>query len=196
MDNYNKVRSVLVVLAFHDYNKVWYLLYSHFTITTRFGTCCTRISRLRQGSLLVVLENDDYNKDRYLLYSCFTITTRFGTCCTRLSRLQQGLVLVVLAFHDYDKVRYLSYSKMTITTRFGTCCTRKWRLQQGSVLVVLVGCFTIITITILDITCHKYVTYRALSLKLLCKKSLHFTRLWPQMMLFLAFLHGVRVERP
>ena len=85
------------------------LRYSCFTITTRFGTCCTRISRLRQGSLLVLLENDDYNKDRYLLYSCSTITTMFGTCCPRLSRLQQGSVLVVLVKYDYNKVQYLSY---------------------------------------------------------------------------------------
>ena len=121
-DKYHEYKcSTLLVI--HDYNKVWYLLYSHFTITTRFVTCCTRKWRLQQGLLLAVLVFHDYNNVRYLLYSCFTITTMFGTCGTRVSRLQQGSLLVVLENDDYNKVRYLLYSKMTITTRFGTCRT-------------------------------------------------------------------------
>ena len=107
---------VLVVLAFHKYNNVRYLLHLRFTITPIFGTCCTCVSQLHKCLAHVVLAFHNYNNVRYVLHCRVTTTIMFGTFCTCVSQLQQCSVLVVLAFHNYQykNVRYLLYLRFTI----------------------------------------------------------------------------------
>ena len=39
--------SVLVVLAYHNYTNVRYLLYLRFTTTSMFSTCCSCVSQVQ-----------------------------------------------------------------------------------------------------------------------------------------------------